>query len=100
MLRECAPWQIRALDKEDRRSYLIDKASSISLASLEVSFARVQGGEEAVKRRDFRIMHFPRRTNFSVGGSTDTIRQQPWAAFVSDNGENLRQTAFSTHAQQ
>jgi hypothetical protein len=30
----------------------------------------------------------------------DTIRQQPWAAFVSDNGENLLQTAFSTHAQQ
>jgi hypothetical protein len=44
MLRECALWQIRALDKEDRRSYLIDKASSISLASLEVSFARVRRG--------------------------------------------------------
>jgi hypothetical protein len=40
-----------------------------------------------------------------LGGRTsqrlaDTIRQQPWAAFVSDNGENLLQTAFSTHAQQ
>ena len=32
---------------------LNDKASSISLASLAVSFARVQGGEEAVTEERF-----------------------------------------------
>jgi hypothetical protein len=41
------------LIREDRRSYLIDKASSISLGSLAVSFARVQGGEEAVTEERF-----------------------------------------------